>query len=107
MPRNTANATVTAFNTLDGLGSFPFARRYSGNHYCFLFHQVLRCFSSLGCLPYPMDSDTDDTALPVPGCPIRRSAGIWLFPPIRSLSQVVTSFIDFSYQGIHRMPLVT
>ena len=107
MPRNTANATVTAFNTLDGLGSFPFARHYSGNHFCFLFLQVLRCFSSLGCLLYPMDSDTDDTALPVPGCPIRTSAGIGLFPPDRSLSQVVTSFIDFSYQGIHRMPLVT
>ncbi len=47
MPHDPANATVTSFNTLDGLGCFPFARRYSGNHYCFLFHQLLRCFSSL------------------------------------------------------------
>ena len=31
-----------------GLGSSPFARRYSGNHYCFLFLRVLRCFSSPG-----------------------------------------------------------
>jgi hypothetical protein len=30
------------------LGSSPFARRYLGNHYCFLFLQVLRWFSSLG-----------------------------------------------------------
>ena len=30
-----------------GLGSSRFARRYSGNHYYFLFLQVLRCFSSL------------------------------------------------------------
>ena len=30
------------------LGSSPFARRYSGNHSCFLFLQVLRWFSSLG-----------------------------------------------------------
>ena len=30
-----------------GLGSFPFARRYSGNLFWFLFLQVLRCFSSL------------------------------------------------------------
>ena len=30
-----------------GLGSSPFARRYSGNHCCFLFLRVLRCFSSL------------------------------------------------------------
>ena len=33
-----------------GLGSSRFAHHYSGNHYCFLFLQVLRCFSSLGLL---------------------------------------------------------
>ena len=31
----------------NGLGSSRFARRYSGNHFYFLFLQVLRCFSSL------------------------------------------------------------
>jgi hypothetical protein len=31
-----------------GLGSSPFARRYSGNHGCFLFLRVMRCFSSPG-----------------------------------------------------------
>ena len=31
---------------LSGLASFPFARRYSGNRYYFLFLRVLRCFSS-------------------------------------------------------------
>ena len=30
----------------DGLGCSPFARHYWGNHYCFLFLRVLRCFSS-------------------------------------------------------------
>jgi len=50
MPHNTANTTVTSFNMLNGLDCFPFARHYSGNHYYFLFHQLLRCFSSLGCL---------------------------------------------------------
>ena len=29
-----------------GLGSFRFARRYSGNNYCSLFLGVLRCFNS-------------------------------------------------------------
>ena len=29
-----------------GLGFFPFARHYSGNHCCFLFLCLLRCFSS-------------------------------------------------------------
>src|SRR4028119_949619 len=32
------------------LGSSLFARHYLGNHYYFLFLQVLRCFSSLGWL---------------------------------------------------------
>ena len=34
------------------LGSSPFARRYSGNHCCFLFLRVLRCFSSPGSPRY-------------------------------------------------------
>ena len=34
-----------------GLGCSPFARRYSGNHYCFLFLRLLRCFSSPGLPP--------------------------------------------------------
>ena len=29
-----------------GLGSFPFARHYLGNHYYFLLLRLLRCFSS-------------------------------------------------------------
>ena len=29
-----------------GLGFFPFARHYLGNHYCFLLLRLLRCFSS-------------------------------------------------------------
>ena len=35
-----------------GLGCFPFARHYSGNHYCFLFLCLLRCFSSAGLRIY-------------------------------------------------------
>ena len=35
-----------------GLGSFPFARRYLGNRFFFLFLQVLRCFSSLRYLAF-------------------------------------------------------
>ena len=31
-----------------------FARRYWGNHYYFLFLSLLRCFSSGGCLCYPI-----------------------------------------------------
>ena len=39
LPRRRLNAA--------GLGSSAFARHYSRNHCCFLFLQVLRCFSSL------------------------------------------------------------
>ena len=56
-----------------GLGSFPFARHYLGNHYCFLFLRLLRCFSSPG-----LPAHLKDVAHPVfngIGFPIRRSAG--------------------------------
>lgn len=36
-----------------GLGSSRFARRYWGNHVCFLFLQLLRCFNSLRSLAPP------------------------------------------------------
>ena len=39
-----------------GLGFSDFARHYSRNHYCFLFLRVLRCFSSPGSPPMPIDS---------------------------------------------------
>ncbi len=38
---------TTPLNKFNGLGSFPFARRYLGNRFFFLFLQLLRCFSSL------------------------------------------------------------
>ena len=40
----------TPMSMLFGLGSFLFARRYSGNRCFFLFLRVLRCFSSPGAL---------------------------------------------------------
>ena len=50
------NAVRTPGCTHPGLGSFRFARRYFGNHCCFLFLRLLRCFSSPGSLRIPMDS---------------------------------------------------
>ena len=41
-------AVRTPSCTHDGLGSFPFARRYLGNRCFFLLLRVLRCFSSPG-----------------------------------------------------------
>src|SRR5262245_37709924 len=40
----------------DGLGYCPFARRYLGSRGCFLFLELLRCFSSLRLPHTPMDS---------------------------------------------------
>ena len=45
-PHNTIDTTVASFNVSDGLGSFPFARHYSGNRYYFFFLGVLRYFNS-------------------------------------------------------------
>ena len=93
-PRSCLNKT--------GLGSFRFARHYSGNHYCFLFLRVLRCFSSPGlppvCTGYPASRM---------GCPIRTSTDQWLFAPPRSFSQLITSFFASGSQGIPRTLLVT
>ena len=52
--------SITPDCTQSGLGSFPFARRYSGNRVFFLFLRLLRCFSSPGSLPYVMDWRMDD-----------------------------------------------
>ena len=49
-------AVLTPKDKSSGLGSFPFARRYSGNRCFFLFLRLLRCFSSPGSLCIPMDS---------------------------------------------------
>jgi hypothetical protein len=65
--------------TAHGLGSSHFARRYSGNHGCFLFLGVLRCFTSPRSPRTPMYSVHDDRALPRPGCPIRTSPDHCLF----------------------------
>ena len=51
--------SITPECTHSGLGSFPFARRYSGNRCFFLFLRLLRCFSSAGSLPCAMDSRMD------------------------------------------------
>ena len=49
-------SSITPKDESFGLGSFPFARRYSGNRCFFLFLRLLRCFSSPGSLHAAMDS---------------------------------------------------
>ena len=52
-PLYPARATASGLSHPCGLGSSPFARRYSGNRSCFLFLGVLRCFTSPGSPPAP------------------------------------------------------
>ncbi len=89
-----------------GLGCFPFARRYSGNRDCFLFLQVLRWFTSLGCLCLAYEFSEESSDFIGRGSPIRKSADQSLFAAPRSLSQLAASFIDTDRQGIHCLPLV-
>ena len=56
-----------------GLGCSHFARRYFGNHFCFLFLGLLRCFSSPRSPQQPMYSAEDVPTLPGTGFPIQRS----------------------------------
>ena len=83
-----------------GLGSFPFARHYLGNHCYFLLLRLLRCFSSAR-------SRIIQHTFSMLGCPIRKSADQFAFANPRSLSQLITSFIASESLGIPRVPLFT
>ena len=47
-----------------GLGFSPFARHYSGNHFCFLFLPLLRCFSSRRSPTIESVTDLQSAGLP-------------------------------------------
>ena len=91
LPRYCRNST--------GLGSSPFARHYLGNHFCFLFLLLLRCFSSQRLLLYLMAQMTLRS-----GCPIRISSDHSLFATPRSFSQLITSFFASYSLGILHAP---
>ena len=84
-----------------GLGYFQFARHYYGNHFCFLFLRLLRCFSSARSPPYGYYTFS------IVGFPIRKSWDQNVFATPPSLSQLITSFFASQSQGIPRVPLVT
>ena len=68
-----------------GLGYSPFARHYLGNHCCFLFLRVLRCFSSPGSLS--LRSDWSSTSRVAPFGNLRIKAYLQLPVAYRSLSR--------------------
>ena len=84
-------AVHTPLCTHSGLGSFPFARRYLGNHCCFLFLRVLRCFSSPGSLYMAMYSPYSDWSLSSRVSPFRNlrvNEYLLLTAAYRSLSRL-------------------
>ena len=89
-----------------GLASFPFARRYLGNRFYFLFLRVLRCFSSPRALRMTMDSSYGDGTLLPPGSPIRSSTDQSLLAAPRSFSQLATTFFGVWCLGIHPVLLL-
>ena len=100
-------AVLTPKDKSSGLGSFPFARRYSGNRCFFLFLRVLRCFSSPGCPRRPYVFGLGISTLLWMGSPIRRPPGRRMCAPRRGLSQLAASFIGSLCQGIRRAPVVS
>ena len=95
LPRNCRNNS--------GLGSFRFARHYSGNRYFFLFLRVLRCFSSPGW-PRPCGRCH---AFSMTGCPIQTRTDQILFADPRAFSQLTASFLASRSLGILCSPFVT
>ena len=89
-----------------GLGSSDFARHYFRNHYCFLFLQVLRWFTSLGSLVPDYGFIGPYGGFTSVGFPIRKSPDQCLLAAPRGLSQLATSFFACFCQGIHHAPLV-
>ena len=90
-PLTMTSAVRTPECTHPGLGSFPFARRYLGNHCCFLFLRLLRCFSSPGSLPYVMDWRMDDRSFSCRVSPFRNrrvNGYLLLTAAYRSLSRL-------------------
>ena len=85
------SAVQTPGCTHPGLGSFRFARRYSGNRCFFLFLRLLRCFSSPGSPPCVMDWRMDTRGLPVWVSPFRHlriTGHVPLPAAFRSLSRL-------------------
>ncbi len=94
-------AVLTPKDKSSGLGSFPFARRYSGNRCFFLFLRVLRCFSSPGSLiHYVFMYEYARSSCVGFHSEICGSMDICSY---RSLSQLITSFIGSQCLGIHPM----
>ena len=102
-----ASAVLTPARSRTGLGSFPFARRYSENHCCFLFLRLLRCFSSPGSPPCVMDWRMDGRSSSCRVSPFRNlrvSGYLLLAAAYRSLSRL-SSALSAKASTLRSFPL--
>ena len=74
------------------MGSSPVARRYWGNHFCFLFLRVLRCFSSPGSPP------------PLRRMAVRQTAGLPHSGTPGSMTACVSPGLFAACRALHRLP---
>ena len=91
LPSAVDYAVLTPECKHSGLGSFPFARRYSGNRFFFLFLWVLRCFSSPGSPCMAMYSPYSDRGILCQVSPFRNrrvNGYVLLTAAFRSLSRL-------------------
>ena len=90
-----------------GLASFPFARRYLGNRFFFLFLRLLRCFSSAGLpLSYYFIHMTVTRHEPSRVSTFGNLRVNRIFAPNRSFSQLIASFFGTWCQGIRPVLLL-
>ena len=87
-----------------GLGSFPFARHYSGNY--FFSSGYLDVSVPQVPLLYPIYTDKGSHRFAVGGFPIRTSPDQRLYTATRGFSQCPTSFVGIWRLGIHHKPLL-
>ena len=82
------------YTSINGLGSYPFARHYLGNR-SFTFSSSGYLDGSVPQVPlsYTIYSCMDTSALPLVSFLIQKSSDLSLFATPRSLSQLITSFI--------------
>ena len=96
-PHNTTDTTVATFTVSSGLGSFPFARHYSGNRYYFFFLGVLRYFNSPRSLCRAYGFSTEFPGITLGGLPHSEIAG----------SKVVSTYptLIAGNHVLHRLPV--
>lgn len=80
-----------------GLGCSPFARHYLGNHGCFLFLRVLRCFSSPGSPPKAYVFSQGMTGLQPAGLPHSEIHG--------SMLVCSSPWLIAAYHVLHRLSM--